>query len=395
MNNPVVSDYIHSKGTVVNTKGHKLLKFVSIEDGVAEILKSAKESNSFDMSLAEFVAGLQSTKKVTTADMGEFVLSPEGFQQLVKDRLTFPPSAFSHKGITEATKLSMLGDLARGEKGMIPVTVRTSEGQVYRVDPSSRSYFDNKSLATTILNLHNQNLFPDNTQFMTLGIAPHAVDMRLVSGDWDFTLGENGHSQRFMGNLVINNDPKITGVRAAVTRWECLNSTLGSAVAQIEQQYASYEDFMGLIAQGVTHIRSYANEMMEQMSNFQEIQTAKPLLIFAKIGEELGIPRYAMQGVEAYWRDQGEKDTLYDIVQAVSAGVQQVTKVQEYGENGKRLKHVKLPNWGERARIEERVWDLALRLREMHEDGAGLDHYLECKTCHQPLREPVEVVEMN
>jgi hypothetical protein len=384
-----ISTYIHEKGTVVNTKGHKLLKFVTIEDGVAEILESAQTAIDFDTTLGEFVAGLQSTKKVVSEN-GEFVLTSEGFNQLVKDRLTYPPSAFSHKGLTEATKLSMLGDLVKGEKGLMPITVRTSKGpdgreQVDGIVSSHYSFFDNKTLAMTILNMSNQGLLPDTAQFMTLGIAPRAVDMRIVSGDWNFKLGENGHSQNFMGNLVINNQETgkgALGVRAAVTRWECLNSTIGSSIFQMEHRYSDYNEFLNLLGQGVSHIRKYADEMMEQMNNFRSIQTASPMLIFAKVGEELGIPKYALEGVEEYWRDTGSGDTLYDVVQSVAAGVQQVTAVK-----GKRL-----PNWGERARIEERVWDLALRLREMHEDGAGLDHYLECKTCHQKLPEPKEVV---
>ena len=51
--NQNINDHIHQKGTIVNTKGHKLLKFVSIEDGVAEILDSAQKAGDFDMSLAE------------------------------------------------------------------------------------------------------------------------------------------------------------------------------------------------------------------------------------------------------------------------------------------------------------------------------------------------------
>lgn len=387
--NTGISDYIHQKGVVTNTKGHKLLKFVSIEDGVAEILDSCLESADYDTTLGQFIEGMTSSKKVMF-EQGEFVLSPEGFTQLVKDRLAFPPAAFNHKGITEATKLSMLGDLAKGERGLMPVTVRTSKspsGQ-YQVDgivSSSYSFFDNKTLAMSILNMHNQGMMPENTQFMTLGIAPRAVDMRLVSPDWNFVLGENGKSQNFMGNLVINNQETgkgALGVRAAVTRWECLNSTIGSAIVQLEHKYADYQQFLNMLGQGVTHIKKYSEVMMEQMSNFRQIQTASPMLIFARIGEELGIPKYAMEGVEEYWRDTGSGDTLYDVVQAVTAGVQQITAVK-----GKRL-----PNWGERARIEENVWDLALRLREMHEDGAGLDHYLECKTCHQRLQEPKEIV---
>lgn len=389
MNNPVVSDNIHSKGTVVNTKGHKLLKFVSIEDGVAEILESAQSAVDYDMSLAQFMAGLQSTKKVVS-EQGEFVLSPEGFAQLVKDRLAFPLATFNHKGLSEDTKMNILHDLVRGEKGQMPVVVRTSKGadgkpRVDGIVSSKYSFFDNRALATSILNLKNQGLLPESAQFMTLGIAPRAVDMRLVSSDWDFTLGENGKSQRFMGNLVINNQETgkgSLGVRAAVTRWECLNSTIGQSVFQMDHRYADYGEFLNMLGQSVTHIHKYADEMLEQLANFRNIQTASPMLIFAKVGEELGIPKFAMEGVEAYWKDQGQGDTLYDVVQSIAAGVQQVTAVK-----GNRL-----PNWGERARIEERVWDLALRLQEMHLDGPGIDHYPECDKCHQPLREPVEIV---
>lgn len=288
MENPNLSDYIHSKGTVVNTKGHKLLKFVSIEDGVAEILESARTAVDYDMSLAEFMAGLQSTKKVIS-EQGEFVLTSEGFAQLVKDRLSFPLATFNHKGLSEDTKMNILNDLVRGEMGATPVVVRTSKGadgknRIDGIVSSKYSFFDNRALATSILNLKNQGLLPDSAQFMTLGIAPRAVDMRLVSGDWDFSLGENGHTQRFMGNLVINNQETgkgSLGVRAAVTRWECLNSTIGSSVFQMDHRYGDYNEFLNMLGQSVTHIHRYADEMMEQLANFRNIQTASPMLIFA------------------------------------------------------------------------------------------------------------------
>lgn len=389
----VTSDYIHQKGVITNTKGHKLLKFVSIEDGVAEILDSCNQDADYETTIADFVTGLQSTKKVSSGNMGDMLITPKGFQQLVKDRLSGPTSIFNDKRVTEGTKLTILQELARGERGVQPITVRTSRDnsgnqQVYRIDPASTSYFDKRTLAMTMLNLYNQGIFPDKTQFMTLGIGPGALDMRLISNEWDFTFGENGHSQRFMGNLVINNDPKVLGVKAAVTRWECLNSTIGSSVCQLEHQYADYNQFLELLGRGVSHILQYSQEMMNQMKNFQEIEAASPMLIFTKVGQELGVPKYAMKVAEAYWKDQGQGNTLYDIVQAISAGAQQESALV----TTKRGNVTRLPNWGKRARIEEKVWELALKLKEMHVDGPGIDHYPECDKCHQLLPEPKEVV---
>lgn len=381
-----ISTYIHEKGTVVNTKGHKLLKFVSIEDGYAEIMESAQSSSDIDMNLGDFMAGLQSSHKLSYGKE-EYVLTPGGFQELLKDHLKAPASIFSHKRVKEATKVMILNDLVSGEKAQAPIVLRTSKAPDgrYQVDGISNArfeYFDNKSLATTILNLKNQGMLPDSAEFMTLGIAPRAVDMRIISPEWDFTLGENGHSQRFMGNMVVNNNLKGTGVKVAVTRWECLNSTLGSSVFDLQHKYADYNEYLEVIGQSVTLIKRYSEEMMGQMDEFRSIESNSPIALFDKIGKDLKIPSFVMKAVKAYWQDQGQDNTVYGITQAFVAGVQQVTAVQ-----GSRL-----PNWGERARIEGQVWNMALHLRELHQDGPGIDHYLVCDKCHQHLPEPQEVV---
>lgn len=379
-----VSDYIHEKGVIYDTKGHKFLKQVSIEDGVAEILAEAQKNKDWTTTIGGLIAGM-STKERVVADDGEYILTKQGFMQLVKERMGLPPAIFADKRISFATQLKLLEEAASGESGQKEIIVRASKKETGQmvidgIVTPVYSFFDNSTLAMTILNLRNQEALPESAQFMTLGIAPRAVDLRIVSDDWDFQIGENGHAQPYKGNLVINNSEigkGSLGVRVAVTRWECLNSTIGSSVVEINHKYAEYQEFMGAIRQGLQHIRGYSEEMIDHLSNFRQIEVPSPMLIFAKVGEKLGVPKYAMQGVKDYWEQNGSGDTLYDTVQALTWGVQEVTHL-----TGKRV-----PNWGQRAELEREIWDTALMLQNLHTEGLGIDHYLICDKCHQTLPE--------
>lgn len=330
----------------------------------------AKSANRRDYStrLGDFVEGFQTVTEVNSPE-GILTLTPHGFQQLAKDRFGLPPAIFAHKGVSSETKLQILRDMVHNGFGDDVVKVRVAGSQVEAIVSNDYSFFDNADLVTALLQLQNQNLLPKDTQVMKHNLSPDGRDlhMRLVAPDeWDFTLGENGNSKQFHGNLVISNNEIAMGsfaAQVAITRTACLNSTIGQSLFKVEHRFADRGDFLNQLGNAVKHINGYSNEMGDNMRKFQHVNVDAPLLIFDRIGSELGIPKYALNSAKTYWENEGSQNSLYDVVQAIAAGARDVTVAE-----GRRR-----PSWGTRTLIEQAVWGIATELQQVVTDGGTVE----------------------
>lgn len=365
-------------------------KDITLLEAVNHISEQAMGNNDWHTTIGSFVGGMVAPNKVK-AEEGLITISKDGFQQLVVDRLGYTTSAFNHPGLSDRVKMDMLYDLAESKKDQ-EIKIRTSNSakglMADAILSESYSIYDNRSLSGMLLQLQFHGALPQDTRVMTMALAPGGryLDLRLRANSWDFEIDERNRLCPFLGNLLITNDERGKGkleVRTAITRGPCLNTMIGQAVFSQVHRFAGKDDFYTTLGEGISHIGEYSKEMGDRLSRMIDISTDQPLLIFQKIGERLGVPQYALNKAEESWKDEGEEHTLYHIVQAVVRGTQELT----FSTNKKRT-----PKWDDRAKIETDIWDEALMLAQMHEEGLGMDHYLICDSCHQPLPEPEEVL---
>lgn len=341
----------------------------SLETVRDEVMAKSRYNRDYVTTLPAFVEGMVHPLAVNTPD-GELALTPSGFRQLVKDRLALQPAIFENAKVSNDTKLRILKEVAFGLDDR-QMKVRVNGSQIDAFVSDEYAFFDNRTLVMTLWQMREEGLLPQETAAMTFYISPNGRDMnlRLVSPEiWDFAITERAGVQKLHGNLVISNNELGHGsfqAKVALTRHSCLNSTIGSSVWKVDHRLASYDDFRKALGDSVAHIHSYSKEMADHMRSMQNISVQTPLLIFEKIGEELGIPRYAMAKAQEYWEDEGSGESMYDIVQSVAAGTRAITVPA-----GRRQ-----PNWDKRQVIEENLWTTAMALHNMHVEGQSVNEW--------------------
>lgn len=344
--------------------------YPSLLETAERVWASSVGKKDYTTTLGDFVGGMENTRTVNSPE-GELVLSPHGFRQLARDRFGLPPAIFENKAVRTATKLAILADMVTNGHGDERIKVRINGNQIDSILSNDYSFFDNADLMLALVQLQQQGKLPEKTGVMKFGLDNNGRNMhlRLVSpDDWDFKIGENGHSQPFHGNMVISNNEIAMGsfqARVAITRGSCLNSTIGQSLFAVTHRFANREQFVLELAKASGQIGAYANEMGLHMSHLQNIPIETPLLIFQRIAEVMKVPSYVMNNTIRYWQDNGSPNSLYDIVQSVAAGSREVTVAE-----GKRK-----PNWDNRTEIESKLWILAEKLREDHLQGHSVEEF--------------------
>lgn len=336
------------------------------------LMANMKGNRDYDTTLGDFVKGMSAYNKVQAPE-GEYVFTPKGLAQLAKDRLGIPPAIFDNSGIRPETKLAIMHDLADAAPDKV-MRVRIAGQQVHAVMSDDYKFYDNVDLLEDLIRMQDEGLLPAETQAMSYNISPDGRDMhlRIVSPDlWDFVIDEgSGRMQPYHGNLILsNNEIKMASFAAqvAITRTSCTNSTIGQALFKQAHRGGNGGDdrFYRKLQESLELIKRYTNEMAEHMRDLRNIKVDSPVLIFEKVKEEFGIPTYALNHAEEYWRDHGSGDSVYDVVQALSAGTRTVTQAE-----GRRRE-----NWTERTLLERHIGTMVETLRGMHANGERVEDW--------------------
>lgn len=345
--------------------------YPTLMEVAGRVFGKATGRKDYETTLGDFIGGFQTITNVSTPN-GELVITPQGFRQLARDRLGLPPAIFENSGIRNETKLQILTDLTKnGGYGDDIVKVRVAGSHIEAIVSSDYIFFDNSDLCAALLQLQQETMLPEDVYVMKHDLSPDGrnLHLRLIAPEqWDFKIGENGGSRTFHGNLILSNNELAAGsfrAQPAITRTSCLNSTIGQSLFAVSHRFADRQDFISELSKAVNQIGGYSREMGEVMKHTQHINVESPLLIFERIGEQLGVPKYALSHAIEYWQDNGSRNSLYDIVQSVSAGAREMTVA-----SGRRQ-----ANWTNRSVIENKLWATALELQNIVAEGESLESW--------------------
>lgn len=339
--------------------------YTSLQEVAGIVFEASGERHTVETTMSDLIESMYTTENATLGDE-RYVLTKEGFRQLT-DKLALPFPMFNHIGITNNTQMQVLTDCVKNQDSKIILKV-SSGNRVYAILGQEYAIYDNAMLMTSLLRMQASGDLPEETRVMAYGISPDArsMNLRLVSpSNWDFSIGENGSSQRFLGNLVISNDESAQGkfrAQVAVTRNACLNTTIGQSILDLDYQFSDAEEFHGALSRSAGKINDYAGAMKEELLRMQTVQIESADAIFAKIATELKIPTRIMTEVSRYWEAEGSRDNLYDITQAVVAG----TRALAVGNR---------PNWARRDTIESAAWSTGQALVNMQAGGQDIGEW--------------------
>ncbi len=351
-----------------------MTQYPTIQAVADEVISASLLKNDRLATLQQFFAGMQSTSVINDADE-ELILTQAGFRQVGKMlHLTGAQAqVFEHPAVLDQTKVEFLQQMAQSQTDK-EIQIRVNGSHIDGIVSKEYSFFDNATIMLALLQMQQMGSIPEDTRVMKHYLSPNArsLNLRLVAPEsWDFKIQENGHTAPFKGTLIIGNNElglASFSARTAITRWECTNSTIGERLFDAKHRFSSYEDFYRQLADAVNQVKGWSSEMHHQLENMRDIPIEAPMLIFEKIGEELGVPKYAMSGDKGairYWEEEGERNTLYDIVQAISAGSRELTV-----SSGRRM-----PKWDRRDLLEEKLWSTAEALTSMHEEGQPIEDW--------------------
>lgn len=339
----------------------------TLNDVAEQILASSVGKHDYTSTVQEVAKGLFTLDGVKAGDE-TYALSPAGFKTLVRDRMGIPPNIFAHKSLSLDTKLGIIREVAK-DMDDTEVRVRVTGNQISSIASAEYAIYDNSNIALELMRLQRDGNLPKGVEVMNSFVSKNgrSINIRLISPkDWDFKIGENGNTQPFLGNLVIHNDELSLGsfqARVAITRAACLNTTVGNSIFDAGgSRFASRDDFTRALGEATSHIKNYSQEMIEGMKSLQAISVQSPLLIFEKVAKDLKIPQYAIKDIRQYWEDNGNRNSVYDVVQAVSAGVRDITN--QRGQN-----------WARRQSIEREIWNVGQAIRIMHTEGRDVDDW--------------------
>ncbi len=340
----------------------------TLEEVSEDVLFQTSLHNDRQVSLSQFVQAMTSPE--TVVDGGEeLVITPQGFRSLA-GMINIPSNQaglLQNAALSDRTKLAVIRDMASvtPDKGLF---CRVNGDHIDGFVSDEYTFFDHRSIILALLHMQSQNLIPDTARVMSyhLGQDSRQFNLRLISpDDWSFVVGRG---DEFNGNLIIQNNELGSGsfrAKCAITRNECTNTTIGQNVFNVNHRYATFEKFMKALHDAVGQVGEWAHQMGQGMEQMQTIQVESPVLLFEQIGEKLGVPQYAMTGdtgAVRYWEDQGEGHTLFDVVQAVTAGTQAITDRRT-------------PRWDRRDMFEEKIWAVAESLISMHENGEPVEDW--------------------
>jgi hypothetical protein len=352
------------------------MKTTTIQEMADKVLAASAHKTDFRVGLHEFVAGMDDIATVNNG-VDEYVLTPNGLKNLMKDRLKINPVTVLHPDVNPANALAVVRDIALAQENR-EIQVRCAGQNVEAIVSGEYSFFDNATIVTALLSMQMQGDIPEDARVMSSYISRNArsLEVRLVAPeDWSFVIGENGSSANFNGNLVIANNEIAQGgfkAQVAITRNDCLNTTIGKSLFDVTHRFAQYQEFYDALIKGVGQVKGWSEEMRDMLESYQAIPIESPMLIFERIGEELGVPKYAISsnkgqgGAVEYWKGHGEGGTLYDVVQAVSAGARVMTDIATTRRE---------PKWEKRAATENGLWTLSEALHSMHNEGQQIEDW--------------------
>lgn len=351
-----------------------------LRDVAAQVKAASIGKHDVLTTYGELVAGMTDLRHVQS-QAGELVLTDNGFRQLVNDRLKFNYKSFDTEHLSPDTKLAILRDLSAARNDSC--LVRVNGNSIDAVLSESYQYFDNDHILEATMEMMTQGHIPNNIKVMSKHISPDGRNMhlRLVNPDWDFYMPEGDGQKKFMTNLIIGNNEHGNGAfraSVAITRHECLNSTIGKSLFAVEHKGRFEGDkskFLEALINAFMLVKSYGLEMQRQMEDMQSIPVEHPGRLLERVAAEMAAPVYAIESAQGYLQSGsvGNPNTVYAVTQALAAGVRTIAaSAPERVWTGTKSNR---QDWERRASFESKLWVTAIRVATMAQEGRNLEEW--------------------
>jgi hypothetical protein len=143
-------------------------------------------------------------------------------------------------------------------------------------------------------------------------------------------------------------------------------------IIEQDHRWVSPRELLDALTGGIRRVPEYAAEVAAEMRGWRGIPVDDPVLTFQRIGERAGIPQYALNDAEEFWRNDGSEHNMFAVTQALAHGTKRLT---ENIPQGGRL------SWDRRNRLERAILQTGIEVRE----HGGVGELFACPACHRPL----------
>jgi len=293
---------------------------------VLAVLGEKTQGNAdWETTLGELGNAFTGGRMVQPGQGGSYVITPQGFKELVQDRLGFPAPAMLALDDAPELQIEVMRHLTE-KNGDRKVLVRTQGTQITGVLGRDYLLLKNNAVLLTLEQMVLRGELPEDAQVAKFHLSQNGREMwlRLVAESWSFFLGD-GKKDPAYGGLSISNDEqgkRSFQARALLARVSCFNYTLAEAAIKTEHHFAGLGDFTAALIGAAGGVGDFAGRMRDQLHDLKGHPFINPLAVFEKAMKDFGLPAYVKDRAKEYWAKQTEQATAFDIVQAITYGTQ-------------------------------------------------------------------------
>lgn len=289
----------------------------------------------------------------------DLVLTRDGFKSLFQGRIGFPVKSILSEMIMPGTRDCIISDLIRSHRHD-DVYMRCGGGGVEAILGGDYTRLDNFDICRQLIVMQDDGEIPADirAESFYLSVDARSMHMRLVAPEWQFSIGDDP----YYGAVVIQNNELGRGtfeISSAIQRRACENMAIGQHLVDVTHRWKQEEEFIDALRNGMMGVLGAVGEMRDYMAEMHNVPVKYPIEMLERLLSDLKMPKRAHDDAIDYLAEQTRQESMYDIVQAITFGTQNVS-VQ---------KGRAIPNWVRRTSIERNAWDVAKSIRSAHSEG--------------------------
>jgi len=342
----------------MNTPTIQMKRFFTVGN---EVVQKGKDDQ-LVTTLSLLMSGLNSNLTATKVNGSEIGLPDAAMKALVHERGGFPWKAFSHPALTLDLRRGLLENLGSDKE----VLLRLRDNTITNVFSADYSVIDNFDVAEAMIRLQLNGDIPGIDDLLVekffLSNDNRRMHMRLVAPNaWSFNLSDN---DPYYGSIVISNNEGGEGsftVQAAVQRLACFNYQIGETIVSAEHRLGNGDDLGGTIGKAFDSLGGAIGRMKDSLANMMDVSVRYPNKMLEKLIEDLALPNKAAIEARDYLVGNLENRNMYEVVQAVTWGSQQLS----HGRSDTR--------WARRTGLEANLWNVSLDTLRAVGDGIDIE----------------------
>lgn len=336
---------------------------VKFLDAAAKVIAASADNRDATVSAVDLIEGY-SGGSTFSVEEGEFTLTRSGFKQLGQ-HIGFPFEAIDRLNLDPGLQKSVLRHVV-AEEAETMLSLRVTKNSITHILSGEHVLLKNVDIIIQLQKMIASGVLPPDEDIQ---IGPHYVrpdgrqfSMRIMAPDvWSYNVG-NGRQDPVRGAMFVRNDEKGEGAfvcGAAIARVSCFNWTIGKFQMSMAHRYSSANDFNSALGTTAGLIGEYSGEIANEVKETRAHRLSRPELVFEKVAQRLGIPSRAMGAGRAYFDQETEAESVFDVIQAITRATQDISKP------GGRRK----PKWGLRESVEQNILSVAQEIIVGGEDA--------------------------